>query len=828
MTELHARVTAALAGRYQLEGELDQGGSRARSFAPCDLHLGRTVAVKVLRPDLVAPLIGPERFQREIAIASAFLAHPNIVPLLDAEAKALGHLYFTMPLGGGRELSGRRLRPGTAASAGGRAPHPLADVAAALDYAHEHGYVHRDIKPENILLERRARHRGSISGSPARSRRRARERHHPLGQSGHRTPPVHEPGAGGRPSESWTAEATCIQHACVLYEMLAGELPRAGPTPQAVIARHIHVPAAVALGRAAHGVTGAVEEAIGKALAKAPADRYAKSEELVRALATVPLTGVRRGWWRVAIAAGSVIVLAAVALSVTDRRLRPDPSGSRASPPDLERPRIAVMYFDDTPGDSSLRHIADGVTEELIYELSGVNAFQVISRKVMQAYRGRQVPLDSVIAKLDVNLVVDGTVQRSASGVRVRVQLINALTDTYLDSLSLERTVSDSSRFTRDAAQEIAARLRRAMGREVRLRDAAFGTATPLARDLARRAQGAREDAREIAESRHSEDVGTALAALARADSLLILAAKADPTWGRPWVDRGWIALDRAQLAVDPHKVAFLRGGLRLADEAVRRNPGSPDALELRGTVRARLVSVVQTAPDEADRVARAEADLRSALDRDSTLTRAWATLGNLLWSKGSIAEAAVASRRALREDTYFEEAGRIYLELFFDDLMLSNFPVAAEWCRRGRLAYPGRWHFVDCELTLMRHDAGTTPNPDSAWKLVRTLEQLDPPSKAAAEGRAYYRIYRRVVAATISARAGRRDIARAEITQARQATRGDSTLSIDLNYDEAYLRLVLGERARAEALLREYIRARPLARDYLVRDPLFAKLNGP
>ena len=48
-----------------------------------------------------------------------------------------------------------------------------------------------------------------------------------------------------------------------------------------------------------------------------------------------------------------------------------------------------------------------------------------------------------------------------------------------------------------------------------------------------------------------------------------------------------------------------------------------------------------------------------------------------------------MASRRALREDTYLEEAERIYVELFFDDLMLANFPVAAEWCRRGRLAYP-------------------------------------------------------------------------------------------------------------------------------------------
>jgi tetratricopeptide (TPR) repeat protein len=360
----------------------------------------------------------------------------------------------------------------------------------------------------------------------------------------------------------------------------------------------------------------------------------------------------------------------------------------------------------------------------------------------------------------------------------------------------------------------------------VRLRTAPLGTTSALASELARKAQAAREEAREIAESPHAEDLGPAVDALRRADSLLALAARADPRWSRLWLDRGWVAADRAGLLVGAARLAALREGLRIAEEAVRRAPDSADALELRGTIRARLVAESQAAPEEPDRLRKAEVDLRAALDRDSTLTRAWVTLSDLLWTKGSTAEAELAARRALREDTYLAEAPDVYRQLYFADLMLGNFAAAGEWCRRGRLTFPDRWRFVECELTLMRHDVASRPNPDSAWKLVAALERLDPPDQARSEGRAYHTIYRRVVAATISARAGRPNIARVEIARARRATAGDSTLSMDLNYDEAYLRLVLGERDRALELLRKYVDARPLARDYLARDPLLRGLR--
>src|SRR5206468_8589396 len=108
-----------------------------------------------------------------------------------------------------------------------------------------------------------------------------------------------------------------------------------------------------------------------------------------------------------------------------------------SSLPDV--PRIAVLYFDERAGDSTARQIADGLTEDLIHELSGVNAFKVISKNGVRTFRDRKVPFDSMVSVLRASTVIDGSVQRSGDRLRVRVDLIDAPSDTYVDSLSLER-----------------------------------------------------------------------------------------------------------------------------------------------------------------------------------------------------------------------------------------------------------------------------------------------------------------------------------------------------------------------------------------------------
>src|SRR6266581_9761999 len=146
MTDLLARLQAALGDAYRIEKELG-GGGMSRVFLAQERELERQVVVKVLPPEMAAGL-NAERFRREIQLAAS-LQHPHIAPLL-----AAGHaddlVYYTMPLIEGESLRAKLAREG-------ELPIPesvrlLRDVADALAYAHARGVVHRDIKPDNVLV----------------------------------------------------------------------------------------------------------------------------------------------------------------------------------------------------------------------------------------------------------------------------------------------------------------------------------------------------------------------------------------------------------------------------------------------------------------------------------------------------------------------------------------------------------------------------------------------------------------------------------------------------------------------------------------------------
>ncbi len=146
MTTLQQQLAPGLAGRYNLERELGQGGM-AVVFLAQDLRHDRKVALKVLRPDLSAA-IGADRFLREIKLAAG-LTHHHILPVYDS-GEASGLLFYVMPNMEGRSLRERLQRERQLPLA--EALTITREVASALDYAHRHQVVHRDIKPENILL----------------------------------------------------------------------------------------------------------------------------------------------------------------------------------------------------------------------------------------------------------------------------------------------------------------------------------------------------------------------------------------------------------------------------------------------------------------------------------------------------------------------------------------------------------------------------------------------------------------------------------------------------------------------------------------------------
>jgi serine/threonine protein kinase len=222
MTDPLAGLIEALRDRYRLDRELGRGGV-ATVFRAHDVRHDRWVALKLLNRDLGAA-IGGERFRQAVRMA-ARLQHPHILTVHDSGEDG-GQLWFTMPFIKGETLADRIMREG---------PLPMADAlriareaADALDYAHREGVIHRDIKPENILL---SEGHALVADFGIARALRGTDR----GEAGSPAYLSPEQATGGVVD----ARADIYSLGAILYEMLLGEPPFTGATPQAVIARAI-------------------------------------------------------------------------------------------------------------------------------------------------------------------------------------------------------------------------------------------------------------------------------------------------------------------------------------------------------------------------------------------------------------------------------------------------------------------------------------------------------------------------------------------------------------------------------------------------------------
>jgi formylglycine-generating enzyme required for sulfatase activity/dienelactone hydrolase len=276
VADIPQALAAALQDRYRLERELGRGGM-ATVYLAHDLKHDRPVALKVLHPELAA-VLGSERFQREIRFA-ARLQHPHILSVYDS-GESGSRLWFTMPYVEGGSLRDRLRRSGALPL--NDAVRVAREAAEALGYAHEHGVVHRDVKPENILLTPDwntlvadfgiARAVGAEAGEQLTATGIS------LGTPAYMSP---EQAAGASDVDG---RSDLYSLGCVLYEMLTGEPPFTGDTPQSVIAkRFIGPPPSLATLRGQ--VPPAVAAAVTRALGREPRDRFATAGELAAALA---------------------------------------------------------------------------------------------------------------------------------------------------------------------------------------------------------------------------------------------------------------------------------------------------------------------------------------------------------------------------------------------------------------------------------------------------------------------------------------------------------------------------------------------------------------
>lgn len=418
MTIPFERLRDALADAYVVDRELGKGGM-ATVFLAQDKKHDRVVALKVLHPELAASL-GSERFLREIKLV-ARLNHPHILPLFDSDA-ADGFLYYVMPYVEGESLRERldrqQLLPIEEAIRHARA------IASALDYAHRQNIVHRDIKPENVMLyegEAMVMDFGIAKAVSAAGPETLTQTGMMVGTPAYVSPEQ----AAGEPID---ARSDQYSLACVLYEMLSGERPFSGSTAQAVMAKRFTETA-----RPIRMLRGTVPENVERALEKAMSTdatkRFSSTAVFAQALVNPSLH------------------------TPSDTQTLPGQVVSSAK-------SVAVLPFANMSADAENEYFTDGIAEEIINALSKIQSLRVASRTSSFAFKGKNEDIGDIGKKLKVSTVLEGSVRKMGSKLRINAQLVNVADGYQLWSERYDREMEDVFAIQDEISQAIVTALR--------------------------------------------------------------------------------------------------------------------------------------------------------------------------------------------------------------------------------------------------------------------------------------------------------------------------------------------------------------------------------
>lgn len=473
LDEDRGELPAVLGDRFDVEREIGRGGM-ATVFLARDRKHDRPVAVKVLRPDIAAG-IGADRFLREIRTAAG-LQHPHIVPLHDS-GEAEGFLYYVMPYLRGESLRERLEREPQLPLE--ETLHITRDIADALDHAHTNNIVHRDIKPENIFLSGGhalvmdfgiARAVSASAGSDTIT----------FAGIAVGTPAYMSPEQGAaEPRIDGRADVYAL--GCVVYEMLTGHPPFLGRSAQEILARHAIDPVP-RLRTSRPDVPEFIESAVTRALAKSPAGRFPSARAFVDACAHAqPQPASSPIMRRVGIVALGVALAAAAIASV---RVLQSPGDRRAAASGEMAPSIAVLAFKNIGRDSSNEALSDGISEEIATTIGRIPGLNVKAPRSSFSLKGRNLTIQEIGSALGVRYLVDGSLQKEAGRLRVRVALLAAANDSILWTSEYDRPAGDVFAVQDEIAREIAGELR------VQLAPASAGnlsrrpTTSPEAHDL--------------------------------------------------------------------------------------------------------------------------------------------------------------------------------------------------------------------------------------------------------------------------------------------------------------------------------------------------------
>jgi serine/threonine-protein kinase len=611
VADLRDKLDAEISGSYTIERELG-GGGMSRVFLATETSLDRRVVIKVL-PEDVAAGISADRFRREIQLA-AKLQHPHIVPVLSA-GEVLGRPYFTMPFVEGESLRARLDRAG-------ELPLPdavryMREVASALAYAHRHGIVHRDIKPDNVLitddfalvtdfgvakaLKDSALGKGADSVTTAGVA---------IGTPAYMSPEQ----AFADPTADHRADI--YSFGILAYEMLTGGTPFSGRNTQAMLAAHaMEAPEPILKHRP--NLSPWLADLIMKCLEKRPADRPQSASDLVQILHQsdeVSRSGQtidphrqqkpQQRRWPLLAAGAAVVVFGSAGILFL--------KGTRA---DAGIESVAVLPLVNVTGSPQDEYFSDGMSDELANALSRIPGLRVASRTSSYTFKGRKdIDVGEIGRKLNVQAVLEGTVRRAGSRLRITGQLTSTRDGLSLWQDSYERNVDDVFSVQEDIARSIAAALQpRLSKKDPRVASRGAGTTNVEAYDAYLRGRYA-------------------------------------------WNARGAENLKKA---------------IGHFDRAIALDPQYSRAYAARAMAYALLPEYTDTGPKDAS--ARSIADAKRALDGDSTLAEAHTAvaLASVHEWKWDVAEAAY--KRAIAADPDYPTAHQWYGELLYNTSRLDS-----------------------------------------------------------------------------------------------------------------------------------------------------------
>jgi serine/threonine protein kinase/Tfp pilus assembly protein PilF len=393
----------SLVGPYRIEAEIGAGGM-GQVWRARDTRLDRDVAIKTSREQF------NDRFQRE-ARAIAALNHPHICHLFD-----VGPDYLVMEYIEGTPLKGP-LPVEKAVEYGGQ-------ILDALDEAHRQGIVHRDLKPTNILVTKRGvklldfglAKQTAVPGDASVTRTALTRAGQILGTLQYMAPEQLQ----GKEAD---ARSDLFSFGCVLYEMLSGKRAfekESGASVIAAILEREPAPLQLSDGQAA---PSKLSQVVTRCLRKSPASRFQTTTEVRTAL---------------------------------EQAL----PGQTAAAPASSPPSIAVLPFVNMSADKENEYFSDGLAEEILNLLAKIPGLKVIARTSSFAFRGKEQDITKIAEALRVRTILEGSVRRAGSRIRVTAQLIEAENGSHLWSERYDRDMTDVFAIQDEIGQAISQALR--------------------------------------------------------------------------------------------------------------------------------------------------------------------------------------------------------------------------------------------------------------------------------------------------------------------------------------------------------------------------------